>query len=155
MVRILEGGTPRDAATPVVAGKMEALVAQGPGEADDIGGEVVDAIRRDRFGLVGEVVAALVGDDHAVARLREDAHRAAPRVPELGESVEEDHRRSRCGTGEDDVQCDVADVDTARLEVDAELSTGGGDRVAVGLVSRAMPQESGGGESRNEYSNDP
>ena len=58
---------------------------------------------------VGLAVAALIGCDRAEAGVGERLQLVAPRVPELGKAVAEEHREAAAGF--DDVHADAVGVD--------------------------------------------
>lgn len=91
---VSHGKRPGDARAPVVTDEEGALLAAGADEVSNVFHQGAGAVRGDGFGLAGEVVAAHVGDDDAVACLRERGYLAAPGVPEFGEAVEEDDERT-------------------------------------------------------------
>jgi hypothetical protein len=97
-LRVKEGRVPREGAAPVVPDDVRAgfllALAKPCNEARKIVEERLDAVRSDARGLVREVVAAQVGRHGAEARSRERGDLVTPRVPELGEAVEEDDERS-------------------------------------------------------------
>ena len=93
-VRGSEG--PGDHAAPVVSDDMACGEAERVLQVGDVGGERGDVVGA---AFAGEVIAALVGRDHAVAGRREGRNLQAPRVPELREAVQQDHWRAVRGPG--------------------------------------------------------
>ncbi|MFO0634089.1 MAG: hypothetical protein U0168_14685 [Nannocystaceae bacterium] len=68
---------------------------QGRDELGDVVGEALHGVTGDRAGLVGEVVAAQIGRVHVEPGRGQARELVAPRVPELGEAVQQQHRRPR------------------------------------------------------------
>ena len=143
---------PGDPAAPVVRRDAGALVAERGDEPGDVAGELLEVVRLDGPGLVGVPVAALVGRDGTEPRGRERVDLARPRVPELGEPVQQDDREAVLRPGLDDEERDLPDVDPRRLEVDAELALDRRDRVEIGLVARELADcdDRGEDEQRDE-----
>jgi hypothetical protein len=109
---------PGDDAAPIVPDDVGPLLAQRADQRDDIGDERLDAIAAAR--LVGEVVAAHVRRDGAVARSGERRQLEAPGVPELGEAVQEQHDRPFALL--DQVEADAVRLDPAMARMHRRFS---------------------------------
>ena len=64
------------------------LVAHGRNEPGHIIGKNFDAVIADLTRLFAEAIAALIGCNHAVARLRKGHHRREHSAPKLGKAVQ-------------------------------------------------------------------
>ena len=71
---------PHDHRAPVVADEHCLLVADVVEQPEHVAGQVDDVVRVDRLGSDRRAVAALVGSQHAVARLGQRRNLVAPRV---------------------------------------------------------------------------
>ena len=71
-------------------------------QADDVGGQLDDVVRVDGRRLRRPAVAALIGRQHAVARLGQRRNLVTPGVRQLGEAVGQHHHRRIPVTGIDD-----------------------------------------------------
>ena len=86
--RELQGDDP----TPVVPDDGRAAFAQRADQAAHVLGQRLDVVAA--AGLLGEVVAAQVRGDDAVAGLGQRPDLVPPGVPVLGEAVQQQHQRS-------------------------------------------------------------
>ena len=145
---------PRHRRPPVVADDVEAVGADGVGEADDVADEQRQRVVLDAFRPRPGRVAALVGGHRAEPRLAEGAELVPPLVRRLGESVEKDHDLAVVRPRRPHVEREVADVDLRHRDPVVGLTrgrAGGGDRFATrrgppGHVRRAPPRD---GQSRD------
>jgi hypothetical protein len=92
------------------------LAAGGVDQPHDIGGQPVEGIGPDARGLVAGVVAALVDRPHLVARGGQGGNLPPPAVPELGETVQQQHQRAVGRAGLGHVQADAVAFDMAMLD---------------------------------------
>src|SRR5208282_1159050 len=72
---------PSDRRPPIVPDDDGLLLAQGMNDADDVGREVQDVIRLDRFRRVRLPIPALIRRDRLVASLGKRCHLMPPGVP--------------------------------------------------------------------------
>ena len=149
---VVDGEPPGHAAAPVVGHDAGALVAERREQARRVAGQRVEVVGRDAARLVGARVAALIGRDHAEARAGEPLDLARPRVPELREAVEQQHRAAR-RRALDHEELDLADVDAARLEIDAERFPPPRPRRA-GLAARELAEHRERGERHGHEAED-
>ena len=83
---------PDEQTTPVVAGEHGALMAEGLDEPGQAGVHPLDVVRD--CGLVGAAVAGKVNRDDVEPGFGERRELVAPRVPDLRESMAEQHQRT-------------------------------------------------------------
>jgi hypothetical protein len=110
---------PRDAGSPVVADDERALLTAITDERRDVVDEALHAVRAHVLGFVGQVVAALVGHDDTKSRGDERADLLPPRVPELGEAMQEHDERP------------VPGLDVVELHAGLDLGVGVGEGALV------------------------
>jgi len=89
-VWVAEGGVPGDGRAPIVSDDDGGAVAGMADEGDDVAGECFEVVGFDFWRGGAGSVAALVGDDDAIAGRGDGAELVAPGVGEFGEAVEED-----------------------------------------------------------------
>ena len=109
---------PRDRAAPVVGDEREPRVAKGVRERADVGDKMPRLVGLHALRLAGKVVAALVRRHRQPAAPELDELRA-PRVPELGKSVQEENERTAARGGvvqPDAVRVGVVVSDLRRLQ---------------------------------------
>jgi hypothetical protein len=91
---------PDDEAAPIVTDKNSLLDPEMIEQFDEIAGELFDVVGLHRLRSVGLAVAALVGRNHAQARLAEGLDLMTPGIGDLGPAVaEHDRRRIRLRAG--------------------------------------------------------
>ena len=81
---------PDDEAAPVMADEHRLFETEFVEQANEVAGQLIHAVGRDRFGCGGTAVAALVGRDRPEPGRRDGRELVPPRVGQLGESVGED-----------------------------------------------------------------
>ena len=111
----LNGNRPRHRRAPVVTDQPRLLDAEMVEQADHVAGEHVHIVGRDAPRFIGQVVAALVGDDDAEARRCQRGDLLPPANPEFGEAVQQNDRRSVFGAVGHHVKFDVIGLDELAL----------------------------------------
>ena len=85
---------PRQGRTPVVTDDVGAFDAERVEDADDVAGDVENAVALDLDRLRRLAEAAQVGGDHAEPGVEQRRHLVAPQRVRVGEAVEQQHGRS-------------------------------------------------------------
>ena len=98
-VAVMHREPPRDDPTPVVTDDVRSISTEVAHELLDVSGQRLDSIVRHGRRLVGQVVPAHVRRDDVHARVGEDGDLMAPRVPEIGKTVQQQHQRSLFALG--------------------------------------------------------
>ena len=99
--------TPRDRTAPIVSDDRRPLRAEMTNDRNDIFDEARHRVRRHTRRTSTSVVAAKIDRDDAMVA-RELGHQPAPRVPVIGEPVQQNHERSFA-------ERDRVDLDTVRI----------------------------------------
>ncbi len=127
-LRKAQGAPPGDGAPPVVGDDVDRRRARAGSEvvqeAPEVFGERVEAVGAYPFGLAGEVVAAQVGSDHPPPGCREHRDLLSPAPPELGKSVQQQHRLAVGRPGLDEMESDSRQIEEALAERQAGLLGG-------------------------------
>src|SRR4051812_17191215 len=92
-IRIAGGRPPGDEPAPIVADDGKRPAPERIGQSDDILRQRVEVVGASAFGLVAEMVAALIRHEHPKAGIRQRTDLIAPSPPEFGKAVEQDHER--------------------------------------------------------------
>ena len=95
---------------PVVAYEDELAARVVRAEREHVGHQVLRLVGLHAPGLVRQVVAAQVGRHREPAARRKMLHRPAPRAPELGKAVQEEHHRASGVAHDGAMQVDAAAV---------------------------------------------
>ncbi len=82
---------PGEGSTPVVTDKNRPLFTEYVQHADQVANEMEKRIDFDIIGLVGLAISAQVGGDDAVASLAQRGELVPPGIPQLRETVAEEH----------------------------------------------------------------
>ena len=112
---ILDRNRPRDRRAPIVTREPRLLDAEVVEQADHVAGEDVHIVGRDAPWFIGQVVAALVGDDDAEACRGQRGDLLPPANPEFGEAVQQNDRRSVFAAVGHDVKIDVIGLNELAL----------------------------------------
>src|SRR5690606_8300790 len=91
---IADSAPPCDRRAPVVSDDDGPLPTSGIDQTHDVARELVERISADAARLLARIVPALIGSDDSISRRSQRSDLLAPAVPELGESVQQDHERS-------------------------------------------------------------
>jgi hypothetical protein len=83
---------PPDHRSEVMPGKVEALMTQGIGQAQNIINESSHSITGDSFGFVAQVVPSLVGDNYPKTGISQGSDLGFPSKPGVRKSVQEEDR---------------------------------------------------------------
>ena len=84
------------------------LLAELSANSDDVGDKFIQSVGGHAAGLAAEVVAALVGHDHAKTRSGQRLDLSVPSVPKFREAVEQNYNLAVSWTGSHCVQADIA-----------------------------------------------
>ena len=102
---------PHDHGAPVVPGERRLVVAVVVEQSAQVRRQLVRPVGGHLGGGRAAAVAAQVGGEGAVPGVAQRAELVAPRVPELGEAVAEDHRRAIVRAGGRDVELHAVGLD--------------------------------------------
>src|SRR5260370_39918795 len=103
-LRMQQSSAPGDGGAPIMSREKDFFLAELVGDGDDVGDEFGERVRRSAGWLAAQVIAALVGDDHAKSGGGQWLDLFVPRIPEFRKAVEKDHDRAGFGAGGDGVE---------------------------------------------------
>src|SRR5215813_4180046 len=138
---------PRDCRSPIVSSEMEVVATQSASDVDNIGNKVADGVVHDVRRFAAEVVSTLVGSDDAKARFCQGADLLAPRVPELGKAVQQDHQQTVCRTRSNSMQANAVALNPEVFEWGQVRYGDHSTRLSEQRTSPSSPGENGAGQA--------
>jgi hypothetical protein len=104
-----------------MAGEEKALGFELIGNRYYIGDEVRHCVGAEGYRFAAQIVAALIGHDHAKPGLSERSDLLVPRIPKLREAMQQDQQRTTPRTGSDSVNTHFGGVKQQMLKLYAAM----------------------------------
>lgn len=109
---------PGDSSPPIVADQENTIDGEIVEKAEEVADDVEDGVGGKEDGGIGVAIATKVGSKDTVAKVGEELELVAPRVPELGEAVEEENGGAgSCSADGSDVHIYAIGEDGSVLDV--------------------------------------